>query len=286
MWHNIRFRCASCTGGEVNAYESFTKVTKSISRNPNPTIDAVRDFWNDHVHDWKVAKSPAGTKEFFEEIEVYRYEKLAYLPGLIKFENFEGQRVLDVGCGVGNDLSRFAKAGAHVVGIDLAPHSIELARNNFRYRNLDGEFSVMNGEALDFDDNSFDLAFCHTVLHFTPSPSKIISEIRRVIKPDGQAIIMTVNRRSWLSFMHRLLNVEIDHLDSPVFNTYTIREFEQMLAKFKQVRIVPERFPVRTKIHAGLKARLFNLLFVDLFNALPKSWIRRSGHHLIAFVEK
>ena len=36
-------------------------------------LDAVRRFWNDHIHDWKVAKSPAGTAEFFREIESYRF---------------------------------------------------------------------------------------------------------------------------------------------------------------------------------------------------------------------
>ena len=47
-----------------------------------------------------------------------------------------------------------------------------------------------------------------------------------------------------------------------------------------------ERFPVRTKVHSGLKARLFNSLFVDLFNALPKRITNYFGHHLIAYAHK
>ena len=74
------------------------------------------------------------------------YEVITYLPGLVRFEQFRDQDVLDVGCGVGNDLSRFVKAGARVTGIDLAEHSIELARRNFEYRGLEGDFRVMNGE--------------------------------------------------------------------------------------------------------------------------------------------
>lgn len=258
----------------------------SISRSPDASIDAVRNFWNNHVHDWKVAKSPAGTKEFFEEIEEYRYEKLDYLPGAVRFGRFAGKTVLDLGCGVGNDLARFAKAGAIVTGIDLAEHSIQLARDNFRFRGLEGEFMQMNGEALSFPDNSFDAVFCHTVLHFTPDPAAMIAQIHRVLKPGGEGIIMTVNRRSWMNLLHKLMKVEIDHLDSPVFYQFTIDDFRALLGKFRDVRIVPHRFPVRTKVHEGLKARLFNLFFVDVFNALPRSWVRPTGHHLIAYVHK
>lgn len=249
-------------------------------------LAAVREYWNGHVHDWKVARSPAGTREFFEEIEAYRYEKLHYLPRLVNFAAYRGRKVLDVGCGVGNDLSRFAKAGAICTGVDLAPHSIELARTNFAQRGLTGEFHVMNGERLDLPDDSFDAVFCHTVLHFTPNPQAMVREIHRVLKPGGEAIIMTVNRRSWLNALQRLMKVEIDHLDSPVFYQFTIDEFRRLLSPFAEVRIVPERFPVATKVHGGLKARLFNAIFVKAFNALPRAWTRPLGHHLMAFCRK
>jgi ubiquinone/menaquinone biosynthesis C-methylase UbiE len=144
----------------------------------------------------------------------------------------------------------------------------------------------MNGEQLEFSDDSFDVIFCHTVLHFTPRPERMISEIHRVLKPGGLAIMMTVNRRSWLNFLHRHLKVEIDHLDSPVFYKYSIDEFSAMLSEFSSVEIIPERFPVKTKVHHGIKAKLFNFLFVDVFNFLPKKWVRKSGHHLLAFARK
>lgn len=259
---------------------------RSISRAPNATIDAVRNFWDSHVHDWKVAKSPAGTKEFFEEIEAYRYEKLEYLADAVDFSRFSAKTVLDVGCGVGNDLARFAKAGATVTGVDLAEHSVKLAKDNFRFRGLQGDFHQMNGEQLEFDDNTFDAVFCHTVVHFTPNPEAMIAEIHRVLKPGGEAIIMTVNRRSWMSFLFRLMKTEIDHLEAPVFYTYSIFEFEEILMPFPEVRIVPHRFPVRTKVHEGFKAKLYNLMFVDLFNSLPRSWVRNWGHHLIAYAYK
>jgi SAM-dependent methyltransferase len=252
----------------------------------DPGLAAVREYWNGHVHDWKVARSRAGTREFFEEIEAYRYEKLHYLPRVVDFGAYRGRRLLDVGCGVGNDLARFARQGAVCTGVDLAPHSIELARANFGQRGLGGDFHVMDGESMDFADATFDAVFCHTVLHFTPHPERMVREIHRVLRPGGAAIIMTVNRRSWLNAMARVMKVQIDHLDSPVFHRFSIAEFRALLAPFAQVRIVPERFPVATKVHSGLKARLYNGLFVGGFNALPRALTRRTGHHLMAFCRK
>ena len=259
----------------------------SLDQTPHDdALVAVRDFWNSHVHDWKVAKSPAGTKAFFEEIEEYRFEKLHYLPKLVDFSGYSGKTLLDVGCGVGNDLARFAKGGAHVTGIDLAEHSIELARANFQFRELDGDFRIMDGESMSFPDESFDVVYCHTVLHFTPDPRRMVAEIHRVLKPGGDAILMTVNRHSWLNLVNKVAKVEIDHLDAPVFRQFSIDEFDELLAPFEQHRIVPERFPVRTKVHGGLKARMFNILFVDAFNAMPRKLVRRYGHHLMAFARK
>jgi 2-polyprenyl-3-methyl-5-hydroxy-6-metoxy-1,4-benzoquinol methylase len=249
-------------------------------------LGEVREFWENNVHDWKVAKSEAGTAAFFRETEEYRFEKLHYLPKLVDFNGFAGQRLLDLGCGVGNDLSRFAQGGAEVVGVDLAPHSVDLATSNFAQRGLTGDFRVMNGEDLEFEDNSFDVVYCHTVLHFTPHPAAMVREIHRVLKPGGLAIIMTVNKRSWLNLLHKVMSIKIDHLDAPVFHRYTSSQFRSLLGPFRDVKIVPERFPVATKVHEGWKAKAFNLAFVRVFNLIPRPLVRHTGHHLIAFARK
>ncbi len=97
---------------------------------------------------------------------------------------------------------------------------------------------------------------------------------------------MTVNKNSWLNFMHKLMKVEIDHLDAPVFYMYSINEYQSMLKPFTDAKIIPERFPVATKVHSGLKAVLYNKIFVGAYNILPKFMIRRTGHHLMAFCRK
>jgi len=253
---------------------------------PAASIESVRQYWNQHVDDWKIARHPSGTAEFFAETEQYRFEKLHYLPERIPFRKHAGKKVLEVGTGLGNDLSRFAAGSALVTGIDLADRAIELAQANFQQRGLQGEFHCMDGEQMDFDANSFDLVYCHTVLQFTPDPARMVGEIHRVLKPGGQVILMAINNRSWLMLMHKLLKTEIDYMDAPVFQCFTAAAMRQLLSSFEQVQIIPERFPVRTRIHKGIKARLYNLLFVDIFNTLPHHWVHWSGHHLLAYAEK
>jgi SAM-dependent methyltransferase len=249
-------------------------------------LAAVRAYWSEGVAHWPIATAPVGSAAYFQETEAYRYEKLDYLERRIDFAGFAGRRVLDLGCGLGNDAARFARGGALVTGVDLTARAIELAQANFAQRGLPGTFLEGNGEALALPDASFDLVWCHTVLHFTPEPARMVREIHRVLAPGGQAILMAVNRRSWMRLMHRLARVGIDHQAAPVFHWLAREEFAALLAPFAEAQIVVERFPVRTVVHQGLKARLFNTLFVDAFNALPRSWVEGFGHHLLAFARK
>lgn len=246
----------------------------------------VQEYWDRNVSNWKIASTPVGSEDFFKEIEHYRFAKLNYLPRRVNFSGFADKRLLDVGCGLGNDLSRFVSGGAEGVGIDISPTAIELARKNFEYRNLSAEFIQMDGEKMSFEDNRFDVVYCHTVLHFTPDPDALVQEIYRVLKPGGQAILMTINRHSWLYFLHRLAKLKIDYMDAPVFNKYTYDEFEKMLSPFDHVEMITERFPVKTEVHSGIKATIYNKFFVDLYNALPKKLIGKTGYHLLAFAYK
>ena len=246
----------------------------------------VQAYWDHNVSNWKIATAPIGSEEYFQEIEHYRFAKLNYLPRRVDFSGFSGKRLLDVGCGLGNDLSRFVLGGAIGVGIDISPTAIRLARQNFEQRKLNAEFQHMDGEEMSFEDNSFDVVYCHTVLHFTPNPDALVREIYRVLKPGGQAILMTINRHSWLYFLHRLAKLKIDYMDAPVFNKYTYSEFEKMLSPFDRAEIFAERFPVRTEVHSGIKATIYNRFFVDIYNALPKKLIGKTGYHLLAFAYK
>ena len=91
------------------------------------TTSHVRDYWNVHIHDLEISSHAAGTREFFEDLDQYHFEKLHHLLRLVDFNGQRGKRVLEVGCGAGTDLMRFAKGGASVTGVDIAPSAVALA---------------------------------------------------------------------------------------------------------------------------------------------------------------
>lgn len=249
-------------------------------------IADIAAYWDSHIHDLAIVTNPVGTPGFFRQLDEYRYDKLNYLPRLVDFNAYRGKKMLEIGCGAGVDLVRFARAGAIVTGVDLSQTSIDLARQNIAQNGLQADLRIMNGEALQFADNSFDIVYAHGVLQYTADSDRMISEIHRVLKPGGEAVLMVYNRNSWLNFMSKVAKVPLEHEDAPVLRKFSIAEFRQMLELFQSYRIVPERFPVKTKLHSGWKSRLFNTLFVGTFNLLPRPLVRPFGWHLMAFAVK
>lgn len=248
--------------------------------------DAVRDYWNAHIHDLEITSHPVGSREFFADLDHYHFEKLHHLPRLIDFDAYRGRRVLDVGCGAGTDLIRFARGGAIATGVDVSRSAIELARKNFQQQGLDADLREADGERLPFPDNSFALVFAHGVVQYTPDGQRLVDECHRVLEPEGEAIFQVYNRISWLNALSKLMKVPLEHEDAPVLGRYSAAEFRALLTEFKNVRIVEERFPVKSRLHGGWKGLAFNTFFVGTFNALPRSLVRRFGWHLLAFCRK
>jgi ubiquinone/menaquinone biosynthesis C-methylase UbiE len=250
------------------------------------TIEEVREYWNAHIHDLDISKQPPGSRGFFDDLDRYHYEKLHHLVRLVDFDGYRGRTVLDVGCGAGVDLARFARGGAEVTGVDVSQSAIDLARTNFEQQRLRGRFEVANGEQLPFADNTFDLVFAHGVVQYTAQPQRLVDECRRVLKPGGEAIFQVYNRISWLNALSKLMKVGLEHEDAPVILKFSRGEFRRLLAGFRHVRIVPERFPVKSRLHGGWKGAIYNGAFVGTFNALPRPLVRRFGWHLLAFCKK
>jgi SAM-dependent methyltransferase len=250
------------------------------------TTDAVREYWNRHIHDLEITRHPVGSRGFFDDLDQYHFEKLHHLLRLVDFDGYAGRSVLEVGCGAAVDLARFAKGGAVTTGVDIAPSAIALARDNFTQQGLAGRFEVADAEHLPFPDGSFDLVYAHGVVQYTAQPQQLVDECRRVLKPGGHAIFQVYNRVSWLNALSKLMKVGLEHDDAPVLLKFSIGEFRRLLSGFREVRIVPERFPVKSRLHGGWKGAIYNGLFVGVFNALPRAFVRRFGWHLLAFCKK
>ena len=96
------------------------------------------------------------------------------------------QRLLDVGCGLGELTERFATAlGAVVRAIDISPRMVELSRA----RGIDAELADV--EELPFGDGEFDCVFAGWVLYHTPGLRRAIAECARVLRPGGHLVAST-----------------------------------------------------------------------------------------------
>jgi SAM-dependent methyltransferase len=264
-------------------------VSESHAPGADPSVGPnarVRHYWNAHIHDLAISSHPAGTPGFFDDLDEYHFEKLHHLPRLIPFDGLAGRRVLDVGCGTGVDLVRFARGGARAVGVDIADSAVALARQNVAHRGLAADLLVADGEALPFASNAFDYVFAHGVAQYTTDGRRLVEEVHRVLAPGGQAVFQGYNRISWLNALSRLMKVDLEHEGAPVLRKYSPREFRVLVDVFPEVDLVYERFPIKSRLHGGWKGRAFNTFFVGTFNALPRSVVERYGWHLLAFCRK
>jgi SAM-dependent methyltransferase len=96
-----------------------------------------------------------------------------------------GLRVLDVGCGTGTHLARYAARGAAVTGLDPGPAMLARAR---RRLGPDARLILGSGESLPFRDGAFDLAVTMTVLHTLSAGAarRMLAEMARVVRPEGR----------------------------------------------------------------------------------------------------
>ena len=102
-----------------------------------------------------------------------------------------GARVLDVGCGGGLLCEAFARAGAKVTGIDLAPGMIEVARLHAAEQGLDITYNVVSAEEI---TGGFDVVTCMEMLEHVPDPERMTATLAKLVRPGGAVFVSTINR--------------------------------------------------------------------------------------------
>jgi SAM-dependent methyltransferase len=111
------------------------------------------------------------------------------------------ERVLDVGCGNGRYLAtlRARRHRGQLCGTDLSAGMLRSARHA-----TDGPLLVGDAQALPFADNTFDATLAMHMLYHVPDRAAALSEVRRVLRPDGVALVAT-NFASHLGALNDLL---------------------------------------------------------------------------------
>ena len=117
--------------------------------------------------------------------------RLAWFDTLI---DWQGCDVLDLGCAGGFMAEALAARGAQVTGIDPADGAIAAARAHARAQGLRIGYDVGVGEALPYDDASFDAVVCVDVLEHVADLHKVLAEVARSLRPGGMFLFDTINR--------------------------------------------------------------------------------------------
>jgi ubiquinone/menaquinone biosynthesis C-methylase UbiE len=227
--------------------------------------ERVRRHWEEEPCGTSTASSAPGTPEFYAEVERERYRLEPYIFEFAQFERWQGRNVLEIGVGLGTDFVRFARSGARVVGIDLTAAAVEAVRRRLALEGLDGDVRLGDAEALPFADASFDLVYAYGVLHHTPDTPGAVAELRRVLRPGGEARVMLYSRRSWVALgawlrwglgrgrpWHSVSRVLAEHLESPGTKAYTEDDLRALFRRFSSVEIVRRVTPYDRRVAGPL----------------------------------
>src|SRR5688500_5272818 len=107
------------------------------------------------------------------------------------------RQVLDVGCGGGLLAEGMARRGARVLGIDLAPEALAVARLHAVESGLPVEYRQVAVEELaESAPAGFDVVTCLEMLEHVPDPSAIVAALARLVRPGGHVIVSTINRNA------------------------------------------------------------------------------------------
>jgi len=172
--------------------------------NSKPVVENVRSFWNTEACGTHFVETFNDTRDFYEKFREHRYRTEWHLLNLVPFSEAKGKKLLEIGIGNGADGAMFALNGAIYTGADLTLAALEATRRHFEVLGLTGEFKQENAEQLSFADESFDWVYSHGVLHHTPNTAVALSEVWRVLKPGGRAIVMLYHKHSfnyWVRIM-------------------------------------------------------------------------------------
>lgn len=213
-------------------------------------IDVVRNYWNRQPCNIKHSTKILGSKEYFEDVTTRKYFVEPHLPMFADFASVQNKKILEVGCGIGTTTMSFVQHGATVTAVDLSEKSLELAKTRAEVYAVTDKvtFYQANAEQLSqyIPKEQYDLIFSFGVIHHTPNPELVLTQLNGFLKPGGKIKLMVYHRYSW-----KVLGIILKYgkgrfynakkiiaryseaqTGCPVTYTYTKAEIKQLLAKY------------------------------------------------------
>ena len=247
------------------------------------TINEVRKYWDDRPCNVRHSQKEIGTTEYFDEVERKRYTAEPHIPSFAGFSDTNGKKVLEVGCGMATEGINYARAGATYTGTDLSVESLDLAKKRFEVYNKEGKFYAGNSEKLTsfVPVETYDLIYSFGVIHHSPHPEKIISEIKKYMNKDSTLKIMLYASESWKNYM---IDAGYDQPEAqygcPIAYTYTKDEVRELLDGFDVTIEQNHIFPYQIEPYKRgefLKQPWFESMPNEIFEVLKKNL----GWHLL-----
>lgn len=196
----------------------------------------------------------------------------------------EGQKVLELGCGIGTDSINFARAGADLTVVELSPKSLEICRQRFQVYGLTARFYEGNIEELSrfLPIERYDLVYSFGVIHHTPHPERVVSEVKKYMGGDSEFRLMLYAKNSWKAFM---IEAGLDQPEAqegcPIAYTFSHDEIRELLRDYQIISIEQAHiFPyiVEKYIHYEyVKQPCFAVMPPEMFRILE----RKLGWHTL-----
>ncbi len=245
----------------------------------------VCDFWD---------ADPCGTrylegKHEFASHARARFALEPHIPDFAQFARSRGQRVLEIGVGMGADYLEWLKAGAQATGVDLSTSSIARARQRCELAGYTSDLHRADAERLPFLDATFDLVYSYGVMHHSPDTLQCLEEAWRVLKPGGEVRLMMYHHRSltgamlWLRYGviagKSLRQSVYDHLESPGTKSYTREEVRSMMTAsgFEAIGLRQTFSPGDLLLHTP-SAKFQSHFYRMVWKLYPRELLRQFGH--------
>jgi ubiquinone/menaquinone biosynthesis C-methylase UbiE len=186
------------------------------------------------------------------ELKPHKYVEKPAMKSILP--RLEGQSVLLVGCGTGEETTLLEEhGGANMVGIDNSEKSIELAAASYP----EHHFKTGDMHNLEFDDDSFDFVYSSLAIHYSETPITVFLEISRVLRQGGKFQFSVAHPVRWAS-----VRIDIDGVPTKVLG-YTEGDGEvKRYGNYSDYKQYSETFPTGETLTfwVGPPSMYFNLL--------------------------
>ena len=164
----------------------------------------------------------------YDRIQNHMIEEYKSWAKLVSDKTTIGGNVLEVAPGPGYLSVELAKLGNYnITGLDISKTFVEIAQNKAKEAEVKVDFRQGDAAEMPFPDGTFDFAVCTSAFKNFPDPIKVLDEIFRVLKANGKALIIDMNK----DVPKDKLNEFVDRMKLNLFDSYFTKQTFKGLAK-------------------------------------------------------